>query len=205
MAARGGLKVYGREGPFRHTNCRPCPHKAECRFAFDITKDEEMMALYVSSESADGYLRDGCVFREDIDIYDTMTALVRYTTGTTMTYSVNAFMPFEGYRIAFNGERGRLEVRDYERQPWQVDEPTEIYLTKSFGQRRRIEIPPVAGDHGGGDDRMQDVIFRPSDTPVHMRPPDSRAGAMACLTGIAARKSIEEGRAVTIEELVKFG
>ena len=35
-----------------------------------------------------------------------------------MSYSLNAFMPFEGYRLAFNGTKGRLEVRDYERQPW---------------------------------------------------------------------------------------
>ena len=37
-----------------------------------------------------------------------------------MSYSLNAFMPFEGYRLAFNGTKGRLEVRDYERQPWEV-------------------------------------------------------------------------------------
>ena len=37
-----------------------------------------------------------------------------------------------------------------------------------------------------------------------MRVPDSRAGAMSCLTGIAARKSIEEKRAVKIAELVKL-
>ena len=69
------------------------------------------MALYAEAESADGYLRDGCVFREDVDIYDTMNALVTYSNGVTMTYSLNAFMPFEGHRIAFNCERGRVEVR----------------------------------------------------------------------------------------------
>ena len=37
-----------------------------------------------------------------------------------------------------------------------------------------------------------------------MRVPDSRAGALSCLTGIAARKSIEEKRAVKISELVKL-
>ena len=34
--------------------------------------------------------------------------------------------------------------------------------------------------------------------------PDSRAGALSCLTGIAARKSIEEKRTVRIDELVSF-
>jgi hypothetical protein len=37
-----------------------------------------------------------------------------------------------------------------------------------------------------------------------MRLPDSRAGAMSCLTGIAARRSIEEKRAVRISELVRL-
>ena len=37
-----------------------------------------------------------------------------------------------------------------------------------------------------------------------MKVPDSRAGAMSCLTGIAARKSIEEKRAVKIADLVKL-
>jgi hypothetical protein len=37
-----------------------------------------------------------------------------------------------------------------------------------------------------------------------MRLPDSRAGAMSCLTGIAARKSIEEQRAIKIGDLVRL-
>jgi hypothetical protein len=35
-----------------------------------------------------------------------------------------------------------------------------------------------------------------------MRLPDSRAGAMSCLTGIAALKSGDEGRPVKIKELL---
>ncbi len=37
-----------------------------------------------------------------------------------------------------------------------------------------------------------------------MRLPDSRAGAMSCLTGIAARKSIDERKPIKIADLVKF-
>jgi hypothetical protein len=36
-----------------------------------------------------------------------------------------------------------------------------------------------------------------------MRLPDSRAGAMSCLTGIAARTSVEQKRPVKIAELVR--
>jgi predicted dehydrogenase len=142
------------------------------------------------------------VFREDVNISDTMNAVVRYSNGVTMSHSLNTFMPFEGYRIVFNGTKGRLEIRDYERQPWKVPEETEIYLTRNFGQREKVAIPKAEGGHGGGDDRLRDLIFRQVTVPDHMRLPDSRAGALSCLTGIAARKSVDEGRPVKISELM---
>jgi predicted dehydrogenase len=206
VMAEGHLNVYGRNSPFRFTHCRPCPHKQDCRFHYDITTNANRMKLYVACEDADGYHRDGCVFREDVDIYDTMSAVVKYSNGAMMSYSLNAAMPYEGYRVAFNGELGRLDVRDHERQPWEVPDAdeTQIYVTKSFGQRRRVPIQQGQGGHGGGDDRLRDLIFRKADAPDHMKLPDSRAGAMSCLTGIAARKSVEERRPIKIADLVRL-
>ena len=208
VIADGQLKVYGSNGPFRHSNCRPCPHKKECRFHYDMTSNPTRMKLYASAEDVDGYHRDGCVYRQDVDIFDTMSAMVKYSNGATMSYSLNAHMPFEGFRVAFNGELGRLEVRDHERQPWAVadDDETEIYVTRSFGQRRRVPIvaATTAGGHGGGDTRLRDLIFRKVSVPDHMKLPGSRAGAMSCLTGIAARKSVDEKRAIRIADLVTF-
>ena len=203
VQAYGDLAHYGKAGPFRHANCRPCPHKSKCSFYWDITKARGMQ-IYTEAESEDGYLRDGCVFREDVDIWDTMTATVKYSNGTLMSYSLNTFMPIEGYALAFNGTKGRLEVRDYERQPWEVAEETEIYVIRNFGKREKIEIPQAEGGHGGGDQRLHELIFRKAPAPDHLRLPDSRAGAMSCLTGIAARKSVEEHRPVKIADLVKL-
>ena len=200
--AFGKLDRYGRKGRFRHTHCRPCPHKAQCPFHFDITKSPRLVALYADCESADGYLRDGCVFREDVDISDTMNAVVKYSNGVSMSYSLNAFMPIEGYRLAFNGTEGRLEVRDYERQPWEVAEESEAYVIRNFGRREKLPVPRSEGGHGGGDDRLRDLIFRGTALPAHMRLPDSRAGALSCLTGVAARKSVDEGRPVKLAELL---
>ena len=204
VSALGSLANYGKSGPFRHTNCRTCPHKDKCSFYWDINKSRNLVALYNDCESADGYQRDGCVFKEDIDIFDTMNAVVRYTSGVNMSYSVNTFMPVEGYYLAFNGTKGRLEVRDYEKQPWDPGTGTEINLIKNFGKRVKVEIPTETEGHGGGDQRLRDLIFKKIDAPAHMRLPDSRAGAMSCLTGIAARKSIDEGRPIKIADLVKF-
>ncbi|HEY8563111.1 MAG TPA: Gfo/Idh/MocA family oxidoreductase [Pyrinomonadaceae bacterium] len=205
VSAYGKLNVYGKAGPFRHTNCRPCPHKEKCPFYWDMTKDARLMKLYAECESEDGYTRDGCVFKEDIDIYDTMSAIVKYSNGVSMNYSLNAAMPYEGYMISFNGTKGRLDVRDYERQPWQVAEVQEAYLTKNFTKKReKLEMPNIRGGHFGGDARLQDVIFKNAEVPDYLKLPSARAGAMSCLTGIAARTSIEKSRPVKISELIKL-
>ncbi len=204
VAARGGLEVYGKKGPFRSTHCRVCPHKDKCRFYYNVASSEKRVKLYVECEDVDGYHRDGCVFREDVDIYDTMSLIVKYSNGVNMNYSLNAFMPFEGFRLGFNGEKGRLEIRDHERQLYPIDEATEMYVTKNFGQREKISVPRGTGGHAGGDPRLQDLIFRKTELPKYMQLPDSRAGAMSCLTGIAARKSIEQGRPIKIKDLVRL-
>ena len=202
VSAVQSLNNYGRKGPFRHTHCRACPHKSECAYYWDINTAPRLVDLYVGPEKADGYHRDGCVFREDVDVPDTMNAVVRYSNGVNMSYSLNTFMPLEGYRLAFNGPKGRLEVRDYERQPWDPGEETEMYLIRNFGKREKVDIPKPEGGHGGGDDRLRDLIFRNPSVPEYMRLPDSRAGAMSCLTGIAALKSGDLGRPVKISELL---
>jgi len=204
VSARGSLDVYGKNGSLRSTTCRVCPHKKVCPFHYDITTSPRRMKLYVNCEDADNYHRDGCVFREDVDIYDSMSALVKYSNGATMTYSVNAYLPIEGYRLAFNGDKGRLEIRDYERQAWKPGVGTEIAVIKSFGERRIVPEPKVTGGHYGGDERLKDLIFRNAKMPDYMGLPDSRSGALACLTGIAARTSIDEQRPVKIADLVRL-
>jgi predicted dehydrogenase len=205
VSAFGGLTNYGKSGPFRHTTCRGCPHQSKCSYYWDITKNQALTELYVGCESADGYTRDGCVYKEDIDIFDTMNAIVRYSNDVTMSYSVNTFMPVEGYRVAFNGTKGRFEIRDYERQAWDPGMETEMYLIKNFGKREKIEpYGATTGGHGGGDTRLRDLIFRQAEAPAHMRLPGSRAGAMSCLTGIAARKSIDEARPIKIADLIRL-
>lgn len=202
VSALGALRNYGKANAFRHTHCRPCPHKSKCAYHWDITKQPRLVDLYVNCESADGYHRDGCVFREDVDIADTMNAVVHYSNGVNMSYSVNTFMPIEGYRLAFNGTKGRLEVRDYERQPWDPGDETEMHLLRNFGERVKVDLPAAEGGHGGGDRRLLDLVFRQAEAPEHMRLPGSRAGAMSCLTGIAARKSTDTGAPVKIASLV---
>jgi predicted dehydrogenase len=205
VQAYGDIKRYGKAGPFRHTHCRPCPHKAQCPFYWDMTRSASAMQLYGNVEHVDGYLRDACVFRPEVTTYDTMSASIRYSNGAMMSYSLNAYMPIEGYTMAFNGDLGRIEIRSYADQPWKVEQPMEVHVIKGFGgTRTQVDVPLSEGEHGGADDVLRNLIFRRPQVPAHLALPDSRAGAMSCLTGIAALRSCEENRPITISDMVTF-
>jgi predicted dehydrogenase len=205
VIASGELKFYGRNNPFRSTHCRACPHKGECKFYWDVTKNQRYVKLYVECESEDGYLRDGCVWRDDINIYDTMSVMVRYENGVQLNYIANAYLPYEGQAILFNGSKGRLDLNGFSGGGFDSDE---LRLTRSFGKSEVITDfgPRREGGHGGSDTSIQDLVFRglPKDDPLGLRA-DVRAGALSSLIGIAARRSIERsGQSVRIGDLVKL-
>ncbi|HSJ67505.1 MAG TPA: Gfo/Idh/MocA family oxidoreductase [Anditalea sp.] len=200
--AYGDLELYGKNGPFRHTHCRPCPHKDKCDFYWDITKREHLVDLYVDNEEHDGYLRDGCVYREDIDIYDKMAVQIKYMNNVQVSYSLTTYSPYEGYRIAFNGTKGRMEAWIKEKQPWEEAAVDEIRLTKNFGDTEIISIAHGKGGHGGGDIRLKDKLFKDPNLPDPARQSaGTRDGALSILIGIAARNSIETGKPIRIQDL----
>jgi predicted dehydrogenase len=205
VTAFGELKYYGRNSPFRGTNCRTCPHKQQCKFYWDVTKNPRYVKLYTDCESEDGYLRDGCVFDQKTDIYDTMSVIVRYENGVTLNYTANTYLPYEGQAISFNGTKGRIDLNDFSGGGFKSDE---LRLTRSFGKSELItNFDQVrAGGHGGADTSLHDLIFRglPKDDPLSLRA-NFRDGALASLIGIAARRSIERGgQTVKINDLVKL-
>jgi len=104
MADRYGLKD-------RTERCLDCPEKGKCAFYLDLKGNENLRRLYLDNEQHDGYFRDRCVFSDQIDIEDSMQLVVGYENGVRMAYSLNAFMPWEGYIISFNGAKGRLEQK----------------------------------------------------------------------------------------------
>ena len=205
VTAFGELKYYGRNSPFRGTNCRTCPHKQQCKFYWDVTKNERNVKLYTECESEDGYLRDGCVFDEKTDIYDTMSVAVRYENGVQLNYTANTFLPYEGQAISFNGTKGRIDLNDFSGGGFKNNE---LRLTRSFGNSEVItDFDQVrTGGHSGADSSLHDLIFRglPNADPLNLRA-NFRDGALASLIGIAARRSIERGgQTVKINELVKL-
>jgi predicted dehydrogenase len=199
--AYGALEHYGKNNAFRHTHCRPCPHKDKCKFYFDVTKNKKYVDFYVNNEQYDGYHRDGCVWREDIDIFDKMAVQIKYANKVQVSYSLTTYSPYEGYRIAFNGTKGRLEAWIKERQPWQEEAYDEIQLTTNFDKREIIRIANDEAGHGGGDLRLRKDIFNPEGKDTFRQAATSRDGALAILVGIAARNSIDTGKPVKIADL----
>lgn len=201
--ARGALNTYGRAGPFRGPRCKICPHAADCAFYFDLGADAWLDMLYEAPSLEDGYVRDACVFRDEIDIFDTMSAAIRYENGVQVSYSLNTFMPIEGYHLAFNGTKGRVEIRQYERQAWDMPDEDEIMVMRNFGPVERIVVPHQAGGHFGGDPALQRMLFAPgADDPLGQRA-GSRAGAMSVLCGVAAVESTRSGAPVKVKPLLE--
>ncbi len=198
----GALEFYGHNNPFRHDRCRGCPHASICEYHWDITQDQLLTNLYVDHEHHDGYIRDKCVWANDIDIFDKMAAQIRYMNGVHVSYSCTTYSPYEGYRIAFNGTKGRIDAWIKERQPWQAENYDEIRVTDNFGDTELIQIAHGGGGHGGGDTRLKDRIFRDPNAPdPYRQAAGARDGAMSVLLGVGARESAKRGEPVKIASL----
>jgi len=202
MARRMGLS-----GP--HERCRTCPEKSRCSFYLDVSADPGLKALFIDNEALDGYYRDQCVWRPDITIEDTMNVVVGYAGGTSLSYSLNAFNAWEGYHVAFNGTKGRLEhsvVESGGTAGSAQDVNGDVISTRLIPMRGKPQvITPEQGEggHGGGDAVMLADIFDPRrQTDMLRRAADERAGAASCLIGIAANRCFETGQPVRIDSLV---
>jgi predicted dehydrogenase len=193
--------------------CHTCPHKAACAFELDLEGDANLKALYLDNEQYDGYFRDRCVFRPGIDIEDTMNVLVTYDNKVTLCYSLNAFNAWEGYVVAFNGTKGRLEHKMEEQiyisgdttTPGAVEsEGTYIRIYPLRGAGYEEKAREGAGGHAGGDAVMLEDLFLPVKRPdKYLRAADQRAGAYSVLIGAAANRCFETGQPVAIADLVQ--
>ncbi len=203
VQAFGALERFGSKGPFRGKNCRNCAYTSECPYYWNINENERLKTLYADNEHYDGYIRDNCVFRHQIDIYDKHSAIVKYANGAFLNYSLTADTDYDGYWITFNGTKGRLESRvlGYPRKEYAelVFTPVSIYNDKPA---EVIKVAFDRGGHWGGDPIMLDKLFKDPDTPDPLgQQAGVRDGVMSILIGVAARKSIKEGRVINIASL----
>ncbi len=205
VMAYGTRRFYGPTRKERGERCHTCQYKKTCEFYWDITADPFTKRMYFDCESADGYYRDRCVFADEIDIEDSMSVNVRYNEGAIMSYSLTAHSPWEGYRIAINGTNGRLEANEYG-SGVHAQEPA-FYFDVFDRRKQRISytVPKATGGHGGGDDKLLQMLFEGAESDPLGYQAGSYAGAVSILTGIAANKSIATGSDVLVKDLVDLG
>lgn len=228
--AMGDLKFYGRANaerrgesyPYRRYTGEPAARQDPFALFLDRGQGEDvygeaaLRGLYLEAEKDSGYIRDQNVFGDGITIEDTMAVLVRYRNGVIMNYSLIAYSPWEGFRVAITGDKGRLEF--YEKHgshivAGQSDDELALQQARGheqiltlfpmFGVPQRIEVSRAEGGHGGSDPIMLEQIFRPDPPPDPLqRAASYREGVTSLLVGISANESIRTGQPVECDQLI---
>ena len=216
--AFGDLMFYGRENAEErgitkfYTRTHGSENAKGDPFAFVMEGNENLEGLYLNAEHEDGYIRDQSVFGDNISIEDTMNVLVKYEKGAMMSYSLNAYSPYEGLRVIFTGDKGRIEYEVIEAvyTNGSGDSSKEGVVTgrtlivyPMFGDAYKVEVSGTVGGHGGGDTRMLDEIFGRELEPDPLKRAASHIdGAYSIMTGICANKSIASGLPVNVKDVI---
>ena len=155
--------------------------------------DDHLTAFQTEKKLFTTYRPDMCIFDSQINIHDTFVANVRYKDGALLNYSANFSTPYEGYRLAINGTRGRLESMEFGGMGGmalpEMNEGGAQYTDyfPIFEGRERIHVAKSAGGHGGGDPLILEDIFLGED-------PDRKYDILA--------KSVDGLRAISIGDAV---
>lgn len=164
-----------------------------------------LAGLYLEAERDSGYIRDRNVFAAGITIEDTMSVLVKYENGVQMNYSLVAYSPWEGFRVAITGDKGRVELFEQHGShiiAGQSDKSLALEQSGNhrqnlrvfpmFGQPYDVEVPPALGAHGGGDTLMLQQLLTANPPPDLLRRTSSHFdGAASILVGICANESMK--------------
>jgi predicted dehydrogenase len=217
--ALGDLAFYGRENAEKggqtrfYSRAHGSKEAKNDPFAIHLETNEQLKAMYLDAEHEDGYFRDQSVFGDGISIEDTMAVMVKYRSGALLTYSLVAYAPYEGFRVCFNGSKGRLEANILEKSYVNSGgkqalegalEDVSITIHPMFAPPYKAQIEEGVGGHGGGDPiLLNDLFGTPVPDPLN-RAASHVDGALSILTGIAANKALRTGQVVQVKDLIQL-
>ncbi|HEV7948237.1 MAG TPA: Gfo/Idh/MocA family oxidoreductase [Glaciihabitans sp.] len=226
--ASGGLRFYGAENAAaRGVGARPARGTGASAvmgadpFSLDLTEDPRLKGLYLDAEHHDGYWRDRDVFDAGITIEGNLALTVDYSSGATLSYSLNAHSPWEGYRVSVNGTEGRAELDVVERgavlrgddgrvvldpsatpgagaAPTLRPEGHRLLVQKHWEAAVEVPIAEGVGGHGGGDAYLLEHLFHRQTHDRLGRPAGYADGVNAVSVGIAGNESLATGLPVVI-------
>lgn len=209
----GRLAFYGRDNARRrgltatYARAHGTGEARDDPFALQLEADPILKGLYLDAEIADGYWRDRNVFDEGISIEDDVALVLRYSTGAAVSYHLTAYSPWEGYRVAFNGTRGRLELEAAERTFTGGRPPSQVRISirPHWREPLEIEFEPATDDgaHSGADALLLAAVFGGDPSEDSLRRAAGHVdGALAILPGIGANMSFATGDAIDLRQLV---
>ncbi|MBM7572298.1 Gfo/Idh/MocA family protein [Aquibacillus albus] len=216
--AYGALNYYGKDGELNPSPkdgrfCGTCSEQLDCQYYMRWTNRRNNVNVkddHIQSNENDqnytNYRPDMCIFDHEIDIEDTYVATVKYDKGAFLSYSINFSLPYEGYRLAINGTKGRIETTEFHepsRVPFPIPEQTIDYFPL-FGSKEVIHVVKSDGGHGGGDPILQEDLFLGVDpTRPYEILAGSKAGAYSIALGEGVWRSSKSNQPIQIDDLLK--
>lgn len=193
--AFGERKFWGDDRYKDHgERCITCPNPCKYKYNWDAVAVDK--PLYLECESFDGYYRDRCLYRKDIDLPDTFNVTCKYESGVLMTYSLVTYGQYEGYKCSITGDKARLEL-DYN---FNNSSKASMKIYDLDGTISEITPPEGFGGHGGGDAKIQDMLFKgwASDPLGHGA--TTLDGIKSIMIGVCSNISIKENRKVVLKD-----
>jgi predicted dehydrogenase len=228
--AYGDLVFYGKANALargderltRYPRYTGVPEARDDPFCLDLQASESFRELYLAGEADSGYVRDRNVFREGITIPDQMSLNVRYRSGEVLTYSLTCYSPREGMRVAFNGDRGRIEYHEFtgthmnravgpgewavEQRPGAEAEGEWIRVFPHFAPSYEVEVPEALNArsaHGGADVILNRHFYgEPQEADRWGRTAGHEQGAASIGVGIAGIESMRRNQPVNLDDVV---
>lgn len=225
--AFGALNFYGPKGVHNPLNakeigdgrtCPTCNKRNICKYYMRYQRNElrgqngyggqaKIDDHVDHTQQYENYSSRQCIFDPEINIEDTYSAVIKYSGGAFLNYSLNGSMPYEGFRLGINGTEGRIEMKelhgDNSRFPFPAEHYTPIITyIPMFGGRERIDVINFGGGHSGGDPLLLDELFiGPDHLSKVNRMADLSDGIEAVLTGVAIYKSAQQAKPILMESL----